>query len=129
MEFKKTQTIYLQIAEMICEHILTEDWKPDTKVPSVREFAATLQVNPNTIMRTYTHLQDRDIIYNKRGIGFFVEANAKTVIKNLQKTQFIKEELPAIFKKMVLLDIDLSQVESIYIDAKAQISNPKSQDK
>jgi DNA-binding transcriptional regulator YhcF (GntR family) len=123
MEFKKTQTIYLQIADIICEHILSDNWKPDAKVPSVREFAATLQVNPNTVMRTYTHLQDKDIIYNKRGIGFFVEAKAKTVIKNLEKNQFLKEELPAVFKKMVLLDIDLSQVESIYQEAKTQHSN------
>lgn len=85
--------------------------------------AASLQVNPNTVMRTYTYLQDRDIIFNKRGIGFFVSADAKSVIKDLEKTKFIKEELPAIFKKMILLDIELDQINSMYQDAQSSISS------
>lgn len=122
MEFKKSQTIYLQIADLISENILSDKWQQESKISSVRELAASLQVNPNTIMRTYTYLQDRDIIYNKRGIGFFVSTNAKSVIKELEKTKFIKEELPTIFKKMVLLDIDINQISSLYQEAKSAIS-------
>lgn len=123
MEFKKSQTIYLQIADLISENILSDKWQPETKISSVREMAASLQVNPNTVMRTYTYLQDRDIIFNKRGIGFFVSADAKSVIKDLEKTKFIKEELPAIFKKMILLDIELDQINSMYQDAQSSISS------
>ena len=58
MEFRKNQTIYLQIADYICENIMAEQWIKGDKIQSVREMAATIQVNPNTVMRTYSHLQD-----------------------------------------------------------------------
>lgn len=114
MEFKKNQTIYLQIADFICENILTHKWPQEEKISSVRELAATIEVNPNTIMRTYSHLQEMGIIYNKRGIGYFVAEGAPKKIKDMQKQEFIKEELPEVFKKMKLLQIDFAELEKIY---------------
>ncbi len=114
MEFKKNQTIYLQIADFICENILTEKWPVEEKIASVRELAAMIEVNPNTIMRTYTYLQDKGIIYNKRGIGFFVATDAPSNIQNIEKENFVKTELPEIFKKLDMLKMDFSEVESLY---------------
>ncbi len=114
MEFKKNQAIYLQIADLICEHILTHKWPVGEKIQSVREFAANMEVNPNTIMRSYTHLQTAGIIQNKRGIGFFVSKGAPEEILNLQRNAFLNEELPTVFKKMILLKVDLSELESRY---------------
>ncbi len=114
MEFKKNQTIYLQIADFICENILTEKWPVEEKIASVRELAAMIEVNPNTIMRTYTYLQDKGIIYNKRGIGFFVAMDAPSNIQNIEKENFVKTELPEIFKKLDMLKMDFSEVESLY---------------
>ena len=108
MEFKKNQSIYLQIAEHICEQILTRNWEEGEKISSVRELAANIEVNPNTIMRTYSHLQDEGIIQNKRGIGYFVADGAPESILELQRKEFIDEELPLIFKKMKLLKIDMA---------------------
>ena len=114
MEFKKNQTIYLQIADFICENILTEKWPVQEKIASVRELAAMIEVNPNTVMRTYTYLQDQGIIYNKRGIGFFVATDAPANIQNIEKDNFLKTELPEIFKKMELLKMNFSELESLY---------------
>lgn len=114
MEFKKNQTIYLQIADLICENILTDKWPVEEKISSVREFAALLQVNPNTIMRTYTYLQDKGIIYNKRGIGFFVSQEAPVSIQNIEKQNFLSEELPELFKKMDMLKIDFEDLKKYY---------------
>lgn len=114
MKFKKNQTIYLQIADFICENIITRKWPEDEKISSVRELAATIEVNPNTVMRTYSHLQEMGVIFNKRGIGYFVSQGAPGKIKNMQKQEFIKEELPEIFKKMQLLQIDFEELEKIY---------------
>ena len=72
MEFKDNEAIYLQIAGYVSELILRGKWPPDSKIPSVRELAGDLQVNPNTVMRTYELLQSQNVLYNKRGIGFFV---------------------------------------------------------
>ena len=79
MEFREPQAIYLQIAEYVCEKILLKIWTTDQKIPSVRELAVDLEVNPNTVMRAYEFLQNREIIYNKRGIGFFIKNDAMTV--------------------------------------------------
>jgi len=114
MEFKKNQTIYLQIADFVCENILTKQWPVEEKIASVRELAAMIEVNPNTVMRTYTYLQDKGIIYNKRGIGFFVAGDAPINIQNIEKESFLKTELPEIFKKMDMLKMDFSELKSLY---------------
>ena len=118
MECKKNQTIYLQIADFICENILTQAWPIEEKVASVRELAAMIEVNPNTVMRTYSHLQEKGIIFNKRGIGFFVSPDAPQKIQNMEKANFVKNDLPLIFKKMELLKIDFSELEKLYKQSK-----------
>jgi DNA-binding transcriptional regulator YhcF (GntR family) len=108
MEFNEHKPIYLQIADNICEKILSGEWPEDERIPSIRELGSTLGVNPNTIMRTYEHLTSSMVIYNKRGIGFFVESGAKEKIFSIQRNTFINEELPLIIKKMEILGIDKS---------------------
>jgi len=114
MEFRKNKTIYIQIGDMICEKIMTHEWKEEEKISSVRELGANIEVNPNTVMRTYSHLQELGIIYNKRGIGFFVSKGAPSKIKEMQKLDFIENELPLIFRKMELLQIDLKDLSKLY---------------
>lgn len=105
MEFRDNKAIYLQIAEYVCEHILLGKWKADEKVPSVRELAVEMEVNPNTVMRTYELLQNKNIINNKRGIGFFVDETAIDNVRNYRKQQFITDDLPVVFRNIYLLNI------------------------
>ncbi len=114
MEFKKNQSIYTQIADYVCENILKLNWPVEEKILSVRDLAGVLQVNPNTVMRTYTYLQDKGIIYNKRGIGFFVSTDAPSKISNMEKDNFINNELPELFRKMELLNIKFEELETYY---------------
>jgi len=114
MEFRDNKAIYLQIAAYVCEHILLGKWKVDEKVPSVREMAVSLEVNPNTVMRTYELLQSKNIINNKRGIGFFVAEDALNNVKDYLKTQFIEEELPVVFRNVYLLNIGFDELETRY---------------
>ncbi len=116
MEFKEPQAIYLQIAEFVCEKILLENWKPDEKIPSVRELAVELEVNPNTAMRSYEFLQNREIIYNKRGIGFFVSLDAKEKVSVFRKQQFLENELPVFLKNMKILNISIQEIENFYTE-------------
>jgi len=113
MEFKKNQTIYMQIADFVRESILTKKWPVGEKISSVREMAANIQVNPNTVMRTYSLLQDQGIITNKRGIGYFVSADAESVILKEQREKFINEEIPEFLRKMKLLKIDFAELQKI----------------
>ena len=114
MEFKESQAIYLQIGHYICEQILLERWKGDERIPSVREMGAALEVNPNTVMRTYDFLQNKEIIFNKRGLGYFVADKARKNIIDYRKTQFLEQELPLFFKNMQLLDMSFNELKLEY---------------
>ena len=98
MEFKDNKSIYLQIADLFCENILTKKWKEEERIPSVREIAVALEVNPNTAMRSFLFLEEKDVIYNKRGIGYFVSEDGYKKTLALRKEIFIKNELPEFFK-------------------------------
>ena len=80
MEFNSNKAIYLQISDMICDQILSGALAADDRIPSVREYGASVGVNPNTVMRTYEKLTNEGIIYNKRGIGYFISAEAKDIV-------------------------------------------------
>ena len=114
MNFTETRPIYIQIADYVCEQILSEKWKLGERVLSVRELGATLEVNPNTVLRSYDFLQNMDIIVNKRGIGYFIAENAMNNILIFRKERFFKEELPEIFKNMMLLHIQMNEIEEAY---------------
>ena len=114
MDFGTEKAIYLQITDYICEQILNGRWKAGERIVSVRELAATLEVNPNTAMRAYNELSYRNVIVNKRGIGFFVSTDAPELVRGEQKADFLRSELPKLFKKMRLLDITLEEIETIY---------------
>jgi len=119
MDFSKNnKAIYLQIADSIFENILTKKWEPEERIPSVRDFAISIQVNPNTVMRAYTYLQEKEIIYNQRGIGFFVSERAYEKSLKIRKTQFVENELPNVFKNVDLLNMDISEIEKLYNKSK-----------
>lgn len=103
MEFRNPQAIYLQIADLIVERILRRRWREGDRIPSVRETAAELEVNPNTVMRTYTHLQDAGILETQRGIGYFVAKDGFAKSLALERERFLKDELPSIFRRLELL--------------------------
>ncbi|WP_028296699.1 GntR family transcriptional regulator [Olivibacter sitiensis] len=114
MEFRNNEAIYVQIANYMSEQILLGKWEINEKIPSVRETATELEVNPNTVMRSYEQLQQADIIFNKRGIGFFVSPNSHQLIKKQQREQFMQEELPIFFRKIYLLGIPLEEIREKY---------------
>ncbi len=114
MNFRNDKAIYLQLADYFYENILTHSFKPDERIPSVRDLAIDTEVNPNTVMRTYKHLQDSNIIYNKRGIGYFVSDDAYKITHKMKKEEFIKETLPEVFKMIKYLDINFNEVEQLY---------------
>lgn len=100
------QAIYLQIADYICEKVLLKEWKADDKVPSVRELAMQLEVNPNTVMRTFDFLKQQEIISDKRGIGYFITPNAYKNAIAYRKTEFLEKELPTVFRIMNMLGLE-----------------------
>ncbi|MBO7587980.1 MAG: GntR family transcriptional regulator [Bacteroidaceae bacterium] len=105
MEFNQNKPIYLQIADGISEKILSGELKEGDRILSVRELGAELGVNPNTAMRSYEKLTADGIIYNQRGIGYFVSEGARAVALDKMRTDFLENELPGILRKMRLLEL------------------------
>lgn len=114
MKFNDTQPIFLQIAEWIYERILAREWSPGERIPSVRDLAVELEVNPNTVMRTYERLQADDVIFNKRGIGYFLSEQAYGLVQQIRRREFMTVDLPSLFKNMEHLNISLSDIENEY---------------
>lgn len=114
MEFKENPAIYIQIAEYVCEQILLKKWKLGDKIISIRELAVNMEVNPNTVQRAYDFLQQKEIITNKRGIGYFIEDTAMERILDFRKEQFMEHELPALFKNIYLLEIDFKDIKNLF---------------
>ena len=110
MEFQKQKPISLQIADRLMEQILNGEPAAEERMPSVRDVAASMGVNPNTVMRTFDFLQGEEIIYNRRGVGYYVATDAKKKILAEQRREFIEVELPLIRKKMQLLGIDCEDI-------------------
>ena len=79
-EFKESKSIYLQIADRICDEIL----------------------------------QGQDIIYNKRGLGYFVALEGRERILELRKEVFLRDELPEFFRQLKTLDIPMKEIEKMY---------------
>ncbi len=114
MNFKENKPIYQQIADHICDEIIAGKLAPDARIPSVREYAAELEVNANTVMRTFDTLQSLEIIYNKRGIGYFVDSEARAKILQSRRNSFMEEESQQFFRQAHSLGISVSEITAMY---------------
>ena len=116
IDFKATKGIFQQIADNISHQILEGKLPPGERVPSVRDLAVEFEVNRNTLLRTYSMLEDSGIIVNKRGIGFFVAENAMEIIRENEKKEFFTNDLPDFLRKVQILKLsetDLSELISL----------------
>jgi DNA-binding transcriptional regulator YhcF (GntR family) len=111
MEFQNGKSIFLQIADTITEKVISGEFPVGEKIPSVRELASKMGVNPNTIMRTYSELQAMDIIENQRGIGYFVSQEAQNIILQSKKEEFFNKILPDFLKQADILGISAEELK------------------
>lgn len=115
MNFKEnSKAIYLQIADKIMDDVVTGRYVADERIPSVRDYAANVEVNSNTVMRSYEYLAQEGVIYNKRGLGYFISQQAKDVIIGIRKEAFYKEEMDYFFSRLKTLGISASELAEMY---------------
>ena len=114
MNFKESKPIYLRIADRIMDEILQKIYPEEGRIPSVREYAAEVEVNANTVMRSYEYLQNHEIIFNRRGIGFFVSDEAKSIILSERRESFMANEIDYFFKQLVSLNISAEELAQMY---------------
>ena len=114
MEFQTQAAIWMQIAQQLAIRIMNGEWKPGERIPSVRELAADVQVNPNTVVRSVTFLQDAGIIQNQRGVGYFVAEDGVAQAKALRRRVFTEELLPVFFQTMQQLGIGWDELQPLF---------------
>jgi len=114
MNFTNEKAIYIQIADRLREEILTGKYNDDERIPGMREYAVLLEVNTNTTVKSYDLLASDGIIYNKRGLGYFVTPGAKERIKEERRKEFLEQKLPEMFRHMRMLGIDIREIDKAW---------------
>lgn len=110
MTFNNDKAIYIQMADRLCDDILAGTYSDDDRVPSVREYAVSLEVNTNTAVKAYDQLARDGIIYNRRGLGYFVTPGARDSIMQARRKAFLDTTLPSLFRDMKLLGIGIDDI-------------------
>lgn len=98
------------MADRLCDDILAGTYCDDARIPSVREYATLLQVNTNTAVKAYEELSRNEIIYQRRGMGYFVCSGARNAILQQRREQFFSRTLPELRKTMDLLGITFEEI-------------------
>lgn len=110
MQFNNDKPIYLQMADRLMDDIVAGVYTDEARIPSVREYAANLGVNTNTAMKTYDELSRMNIIYNKRGLGYFVSPGANEQIKEQRFREFREVRLPQLMREMRLIGMTMDEL-------------------
>lgn len=110
MEFRESKGIYQQIADQMRDRILQGEWGEGERIPSIRELAVDIGVNPNTVTKSYQTLTDQQVIENQRGRGYFVAGGARARILGDLREEFIREELPRLKRTMQLLELGVEEL-------------------
>jgi len=114
MRFNSERPIFAQIAELLEARVIEGSLGPGDRLPSARELAASLEVNPNTASRALQTLADEGVARCERGTGYFVSESGPDVAKAERRKSFFEVELPALFRRMVELGIGIDEVAKSY---------------
>jgi GntR family transcriptional regulator len=111
VNYDENKPIYQQIIEQVEHWIASDHWQKNEKVPSVRQIAEDLEVNPTTIQRAYSALEQDGILLSQRGIGKYVTDNTDK-IKDL-RLRLIETHLEAFITKLRKLNLTQNEREHI----------------
>ncbi len=100
------QPIYYQLCELTIERILDGSLNEEDALPSVRQVAAELQLNPITVSKAYQMLVDDGVVEKRRGLGMFVKTGAREQLLNTEREKFRKHIWPDIVARIKRLEID-----------------------
>ena len=119
-DFHTSQPIFVQIRQRLTEMILRGSVGEGEALPSVRQIAADLSVNPLTVTKAFEALVDVGVVEKRRGLGMFVKQGARAELLVHERDKFLKEDWPRIAAQIKALDLDLSSLMSSFTAAKGQ---------
>ena len=110
-DFETGTPIYLQIIEKIKADIISKKYLPNDKLPSVREFSIELKVNPNTVQKALSELENEGLIYTERTNGKFVTKDEDKIIT--AKENMVKKLIDEFTLKMQKLGLNENEISKI----------------
>jgi len=110
IKLESDKSIYIQIAEIIENDILSGNLMEEEQAPSTNEFAKVYNINPATAGKGLNLLVDEGILYKKRGIGMFVTVDGRKKILKKRQDMFFRERLPEIIKEANRLEINTEEI-------------------
>ena len=116
MTFTNDKPIYIQMSDRLCDEILSGVYKDDDRIPSVREYAVLLEVNTNTAVKAYEQLAREEVIYNKRGLGYFVSPDAEEKIVATRRDQLMQGEMDYFLGQLKAVGITPAELQGLYSD-------------
>ena len=115
--------IYIRLADQICDRILLDEYRKLERIPSVREYAVSQQVNPATAARAFETLERQGVIFNKRGLGFFVAESAVDIIRKMRLEAMLGEESELFFSRLAVLEVSPDQLKEMYSEYLTKYNN------
>ena len=106
-DFHTSQPIFVQIRQRLTEMILRGTVGEGEPLPSVRQIAADLSVNPLTVTKAFEALVDIGVVEKRRGLGMFVKAGARAELLTHERDKFLREDWPRIAAQIRALDLDI----------------------
>ena len=116
MRFNDDKPIFAQIAELFAGDIVAGRIPPGDRLPSARDIASSLEVNPNTAARALQALSETGIARLERGTGYYVSETGAQIARELRKTRFLDEEVPRLFRSMSDLGIGFEEIDRRWKD-------------
>lgn len=118
--FDGTRPIFLQLAEMLEEGIISGAYPEEEQIPSITEFSATLKINPATALKGINLLVDEGLVYKKRGVGMFVATGARDALLKKRQESFYTDRVRPVAREASSLGLTLPEltrlVERAYND-------------
>lgn len=115
--------IYIRLADQICDRILLDEYRKLERIPSVREYAVSQQVNPATAARAFETLERQGVIFNKRGLGFFVAETAVDIIRKMRLEAMLGEESELFFSRLAVLEVSPDRLKEMYREYLTKYNN------
>lgn len=112
IDLKSRKAIYEQVVDNFKELIIAGVLKPDEKVPSVRDMAKELTINPNTIQKAYRELENKGYFYSVSGLGSFVSTPAEKYVNSARVTE-LKETLKSTIDELIFLKCPKEEIEAV----------------
>lgn len=110
IEFVPDKPIFRQVADYCNRHILSGEWKPEERIPSTKELAVELAVNNRTVMKAYDDLNEAGIIYQKRGMGYYVASDAGEKLRGYLRREFMTNTLPDVVAQMKMAGLTADDI-------------------